>query len=106
MKHLLFTFLLLYTGMVQSQSLTIGECYTLAEQHYPMLKQRDLISKSKEYTLENLSRGYLPQLSINGQATYQSAVTQIPIHLPGVEIPTLNKDQYKLYGEVNQSTGS
>lgn len=103
MKHLFTLILLLSAGFLRSQPLTLAECYTLAEQHYPMLKQRDLISKSSEYTLENLSKGYLPQLSINGQATYQSAVTQIPIHLPGVEIPTLNKDQYKLYGELNQS---
>jgi outer membrane protein TolC len=89
--------------MAHGQSLTLAECYVLAEQHYPMVKQRDLVRKSSEYTLENLSRGYLPQVSIYGQATYQSAVTQIPIRVPGVEIPTLNKDQYKLYGEVNQS---
>jgi len=90
-------------NIAHAQSLTLAECYELAEQHYPIVKQRDLVRKSNDYTLENLSRGYLPQVSIFGQATYQSAVTQIPIHLPGVEIPTLNKDQYKLYGEVNQS---
>jgi len=103
MKYLFLALPLLYTCVAGGQPLTLAECYTLAEQHYPIVKQRDLIRKSSTYSLENLSKGYLPQVGLYGQATYQSAVTQIPIHLPGVEIPTLNKDQYKIYGEVNQS---
>jgi len=103
MKYFFLALLLVYSGATGGQSLTLAECYTLAEQHYPVAKQRDLIRKSSTYSLENLSKGYLPQVGLYGQATYQSAVTQIPIHLPGVEIPTLNKDQYKIYGEVSQS---
>jgi outer membrane protein TolC len=83
--------------------LTIEECYALAEQHYPLTRQHDLISKTLDYSLENAGKGYLPQFSINGQATYQSDVTQVPIVVPGSDIPTLSKDQYKLYAEVNQT---
>jgi outer membrane protein TolC len=84
-------------------TLTIQDCYSLAKANYPLLKQRDLITKSKEYTVQNASKGYLPQLSINGSATYQSEVTAIPISIPGMNVPTLSKDQYKLYAEVNQT---
>lgn len=83
-------------------TLTLQECYQLAEQHYPLIKQREFISKTAAYSIENINKGYLPQVNINGQATYQSAVTEIPINLPGTEIPALSKDQYKLYGEVSQ----
>lgn len=103
MKTRLLLLLLLYSGAVSAQSLTLEECYTLAAQNYPLVKQRELIAKSNEYTLQNLSKGYLPQLSIIGQATYQSEVTQVPIEVPGMSVPTLSKDQYKLYGEVNQT---
>ena len=91
--------------MCRAQSvgqLTLDECYKLALQNYPQVKQRELISKTADYNIENIQKGYLPQLNINGQASYQSAVTAIPIKLPGVNIPTLSKDQYKLYGEFNQ----
>jgi outer membrane protein TolC len=44
----------------------------------------------------------LPQFVVAGQASYQSAVTQIPISVPGITIPTLSKDQYKLYGEISE----
>jgi outer membrane protein TolC len=104
MKNILLAFLLLVcAAMGYAQSLTIEDCYSMAEQNYPLIKQRELITKTKEYSLQNLSKGFLPQASINGQATYQSAVTQVPIHLPGLEIPTISKDQYKIYGELNQS---
>ncbi|MBS1635751.1 MAG: TolC family protein [Bacteroidetes bacterium] len=87
----------------QSQEpLTLEQCYTLAKQNYPLARQRDLIAKSKEYSIDNISKGYLPQLTVAGQATYQSDVTQIPITLPGVKIAGIPKDQYKLYGEINQ----
>jgi outer membrane protein TolC len=103
MKTKLFLLLLMCAGAAHAQSLTIEECYALAAQNYPLVKQRELIVKSNEYTLQNLSKGYLPQLMVVGQATYQSEVTQVPIEIPGMTVPTLSKDQYKLYGEVNQT---
>ncbi len=85
-----------------NNSLALEDCYKLAKQNYPLVKQRELIEKSKDYSVQNAGKGYFPQLNINGQASYQSAVTQIPIQIPGMNIPSLSKDQYKLYGEINQ----
>ncbi len=85
----------------QSTGLSIDTCYALARQNYPLLKQQGLIEKSSAYTVENATKGYLPQFSINGQATYQSDVIQFPAQLPGVS--QLSKDQYKFYAELNQS---
>lgn len=82
--------------------LSIDSCYVYARSNYPMIRQRELISTSKNYSVENASKGYLPQLGINGQVTYQSDVTQIPIAIPNMAIPTLSKDQYKIYGEIVQ----
>jgi outer membrane protein TolC len=83
--------------------LTIEECYRLAKNNYPLLKQMTLIEKTKEYSVENASRGLLPQINFSGQATYQSDVTQIPVSLPNTNIPVLSKDQYKIYAELSQS---
>lgn len=103
MKTKLLLLLLIATGALQAQSLTIETCYTLAAENYPLVKQRELLTKSNEYTLQNLSKGYLPQLTLAGQATYQSEVTQVPISVPGMNVPVLSKDQYKFYGEVTQT---
>ncbi len=85
-----------------ADQLTLADCHKLAEQNYPLIKQRELIAKTAEYTIANIQKGYLPQLSVNGQATYQSEVTAVPIRIIGVKIPILSKDQYKLYGELDQ----
>lgn len=84
------------------QLLTIDSCYTLAKNNYPLIKQMEILEKAKDYSLDNASKGYLPQFGINGQATYQSAVTALPISLPFIKVPSLSKDQYKIYGEINQ----
>lgn len=98
-----FILIMAFAGRAQSpQQLTLADCYKQAEQNYPLIKQRELIAKTSEYNIDNIQKGYLPQLSFTGQATYQSTVTQIPIKVPGVNIPALSKDQYKAYGEINQ----
>lgn len=87
----------------QSNSLTLDSCLEMAKQNYPLIKQYTLIEKTKEYSIANAQKGVLPQFNVAGQATYQSAVTAVQISLPNMNIPTISKDQYKLYGEVSQS---
>lgn len=86
----------------QPTQLTLEQCYRKAEQYYPLSKKRGLIGKSREYSIENIVKGYLPQLTIHGRASYQSGVTRIPVEVPGLDIPELSKDQYKVYGEISQ----
>jgi outer membrane protein TolC len=89
---------------VATQHLSIREAYRLARDHYPSSRQSGLIELTKQYTLTNASRAYLPQLSFAGQATLQSEVTSLPFKIPiaGFSLPTYSKDQYKVYGEVDQ----
>ncbi len=86
----------------QNNLLSLDTCLAMAKRNFPLIKQYGMIEKSKEYSIDNANKGYLPQFNIAGQATYQSAVTQIPISLPNMDIPTISKDQYRLYGEVSQ----
>lgn len=88
--------------IAQKTLLYIDSCYVLANQNYPLIHQFQLLVKSKEYSISNVNKGYLPQLGVYGQATYQSEVTQLPISIPNMNIPTLSNDQYKIYGEVVQ----
>jgi outer membrane protein TolC len=97
------TFVLLYSTTLSAQNkLTIDECYTLAKNNFPVIKQKELIAKSNEYTLSNIEKGIMPQLSFSGQTTYQSDVTTISIPIPGLKFTPPSKDQYKLYAEVSQ----
>jgi outer membrane protein TolC len=112
-RHLcLIAAVLAFSAMVRAQTekpLTLEECYSLATQNYPLVKQRELIKKTKDYSVENAARGYLPQLTVSGQATYQSDVTQVDpkLDIPGIPIqsiiPKQKKDQYKIYAEATQT---
>jgi outer membrane protein TolC len=102
LKSVLF-FVLLAPAATPAQELTLDEAYTLAEKNYPQVKQRDLLRKSGAWSLENIATGALPQLTIAGQASYQSEVTELPIKPPNVEITGIPKDQYKVYAEITQA---
>lgn len=96
---------LLLAICVQAQDnsrLTLEQAYELARQHYPVIKQKDLVRQTASLTIENLSKGFLPQLTISGQATYQSDVTSVPVSIPGVKIDAPEKDQYKIQAEISQ----
>ncbi|MBY0436072.1 MAG: TolC family protein [Cyclobacteriaceae bacterium] len=100
-----FVLLLAFSAIasVHAQELTLQQCYELARQNYPMVRQKGLIAKSKEFTIANAQSGFLPQVSVNAQATYQSEVTRVPIEAPGFSIQPLSKDQYKIYADINQT---
>ena len=102
MKILKYLFLLLFFSGT-AQTLTLEECYDLAKQNYPLIKRHDLIAKTREYNLQNAAKGWLPQIQIVGQATYQNDVIQFPIQLPNLTIEPLSKDQYKVYADVQQN---
>jgi outer membrane protein TolC len=88
----------------QTTTLTLEQCYELAQQNYPLIKQKELYAMSKDFSIANAHSGYMPQVAIYGQATYQSDVTQISIDNPAFpKITPLSKDQYKVYAEISQN---
>lgn len=103
--------LLGYTGRVSGQeSVTITQCYEWARANYPQIHQMGLIDQTERYSLSNVGKAWLPQLSVSGKASYQSDVTKLPLDgdkisslLPGFEIPSLSKDQYQVVAQVDQT---
>ncbi len=87
---------------VFSQSITIDECYQLAEKNYPLNKQRNLLHQAKDKNLSNATSGYFPKINIITQATYQSEVPHIDLNFPGINLPSPDKFQYKSIAEINQ----
>ena len=105
MKRLLFITLLLISQdfIIPQKQLTLEDCYEEARINYPLIKQKDYIEKTKDYSVSNVWNGYFPQITVLGQATYQSDVTQVPSILPGIIIQRLSKDQYKVVADVTQT---
>lgn len=90
-----------FLGFTQ-QKITLSECYNWAEKNYPIAKQTSLLQQKATYEIDALNKAKLPTVNLNAQATYQSAVTQIPFSLPNMTVDPLNKDQYKATLDVNQ----
>ena len=105
MKRLLIITLLLFGSefVTPQTQLTLEDCYEKARVNYPLVKQKDYIAKTKDYNVSNVWNGYFPQITISGQATYQSDVTQVPLVFPGIVIERLTQDQYKIYADVTQT---
>ena len=107
MKRCFFIWCLAFPTVCLAQP-TLDECQAMAREHYPAVRQYDLISKSEAYSLSNVARQWIPQVSLSAQATWQTDVPSYPeqftgmLEAQGVEMPGLKKDQYKLLLDVNQ----
>lgn len=108
MKKKIISFaLIMMATAIQAQ--TLEECQLAAEKNYPMIKQYDLISQTTQLTVKNIMKGWLPQIAIAAQATYQSDVTSWPESMKGtfqqlgVNMKGLSKDQYKVGIDLQQT---
>ncbi len=92
-----------------SQAQTLEECQQAAERNYPLIKQYELIAKTTQLTVQNIQKGWLPQLTASVQATYQSAVASWPESMQsvyqqmGLNMKGLSKDQYKISVDLQQT---
>ena len=99
MKRILITSFLLATFYSNAQqSLTLEDCYALANKNYPIAKQIGLLQQKSDYEVDALKTGKLPKIDLVAQGTYQNQVTTIPNPL----LEPLNKDQYRANFDVNQ----
>lgn len=103
----LITLLALSTAAA-AQTLTLEECRILARDNYPAVAEYELIDRLAEYDISNAKRQWLPHVSVELQAGYQSDVTAFPETLNrlfsqiGVKFDGLPKDQYKAAVQVDQ----
>lgn len=88
---------------------TLSECQQAAQQNYPLIERFDLIGKTTAYTLDNIQKGWLPQVSATAQATLQSDVASWPDNMKpmllqmGVDFRGLKRDQYRIGVDVSQT---
>jgi outer membrane protein TolC len=107
LKHMkpLLTYFLLFSTILQAQEvkqLSLFDCQKLARENHPYYQDRQRIELNASLKNKNINTQWLPQINANAQATYQSDVTSIPIKIPGMTIPSLPLDQYKLWLDINQ----
>lgn len=102
MKYLILFMMSVFVCPDAYSQLTLSGCKALARKNYPVIKQFSLVEQSREFTVSNASKAWLPQVSLNARASYQSDVTSLPADVPGIEIEALPEDQYDFSLQVSQ----
>ena len=100
---LLFVLLFTVSFAQEARQVSLQECMDLAVIQHPLYGQHRSQSALIDLKLDNLQKSLLPQVSLNGKASWQNEVVGLPISLPGFTIPTVSKDQYRLSLDVNQA---
>jgi len=102
-KAVFLILILTFTSSLWAQkSITLDECMQNAQIHHPLMAQKALNSQESELQKEQYKKDLLPQFNLSGKATYQSEVIALPIQIPGLDIPSISQDQYKLSLDINQ----
>ena len=102
------SFLLTVFGFWTIQAQTLDECQQAAERNYPLIKRMDLIRQTTDLNVGNIQKGWLPQVSVMAQSTYQSNVTAFPDQMQAlykqmcISMEGLRKDQYRVGIDVQQ----
>ena len=93
---------------LMAQAQTLEECQRAAERNYPLIRQYDLVARTTDLTVQNIQKGWLPQVSAQAQATLQSDVVSWPDQIKavyttmGIDMKGLRKDQYRVGVDVSQ----
>lgn len=65
-RHLLLAMVL--SASLSTQAITLKESLQMAHDNYPAIRQYQLIEQTRDFTLENASKGWLPQVSTSAGA--------------------------------------
>jgi len=109
MNKRLFLILTLTLMGVTSRAQSLEECQRAAQNNYPLINQYGLIERTTALTVDNIAKGWWPQVTATAQATLQSDVASWPSELRdmmsgmGVDLKGLKKDQYRVGIDVNQT---
>lgn len=101
--------MLLLAVLSAAHGQTLEECQRAAEANYPLIEKMDLIRQTTALTVQNIQKGWLPQVSLTAQATLQSDVTAFPRQMQdvyrqmGIDMKGLKKDQYRIGIDVQQT---
>ena len=104
MRNYWIPILLLAAGPIAgwSQAVTLTSCLEQAEQTNPLHRMQQRLPEMQDAQVQQTSALWIPSLKLGGQATWQSQVTSVPLEFPGIDIPSVPKDQYRITADVQQ----
>ncbi|MGC9344286.1 MAG: TolC family protein [Bacteroidales bacterium] len=101
-----FLFTFFFPALMAQQDLSLESVVDSAIAYHPRSQDMELLRKINQNKIDNNTVNWYPEISLNGQASYQSDVVEINIDdspFNGLDFPTAPKDQYKAYIDINQT---
>lgn len=104
MRKSIVVILLMFLTFSAKAQITLEQLQELARVNYPAIRKYGLVEQSRDFTLSNVAKGNLPQVLFQGNASYQSSVTRLPIDVGkfGIDYEGLPRDQYNTSVTISQ----
>src|SRR6218665_811729 len=83
-SKLLLIGMLFSATLVSAQSISLDSCISWAKQNYPSIKQNQVTLLQAEQNEKGINEAWLPKISFQGQATYNTEV--VAFNFPGMNI--------------------
>lgn len=105
----LLTISLLLAGVLSARGESIEECRRLAEENYPLVQRYDILRQTEQFTLSNIAKGWLPQITAYAQGTGQNAVPEWPealekmLSTQGYDVKGISRMQYRAGIDLQQT---
>lgn len=105
----LLTISLLLAGVLSARGESIEECRRLAEENYPLVQRYDILRQTEQFTLSNIAKGWLPQITAYAQGTGQNAVPEWPealekmLSTQGYDVKGISRLQYRAGIDLQQT---
>jgi len=103
------SFVLSVAALSWLQAQTLEECQQAAAKNHPLIQRTDLIRQTTDLNIQNIQKGWLPQVSAMAQASWQNAVADFPEQIQtmyqqiGIDMQGLKNDQYRIGIDVQQT---
>lgn len=104
MRKSIVVILLMFLTFSAKAQITLEQLQEQARANYPAIRKYGLVEQSRDFTLSNVAKGNLPQVLFQGNASYQSSVTRLPIDIGkfGIDYEGLPRDQYNTSVTISQ----
>ena len=85
-------------------TITLMYCHSQAIENAPRFKDKSVLQLASDLKIENVETNWLPEMNLNGKASYQSDVVTLTLADPSIPVafPQIPHDQYGLNLDINQ----
>jgi outer membrane protein TolC len=94
--------LLMATAVKSQIPYSLDQAIKDARAHSAVAGMSTWMDKEHDVLISNINKKWLPQVNLSAQASYQSETSGIDLSFPGINIPRLTKDQYKIQADISQ----